>query len=112
MKGYELYSWQAEGQWRFTLMTGTNRLKSLEEITAGEDIVTADGWVRLSAQGVEGIKGILGRLPANELILWAGEQWLGQAASQAGKIALPPQGIIDAVTEHCRQLGLELSVLR
>jgi hypothetical protein len=24
MKGYELYSWQADEQWHFTLITGTN----------------------------------------------------------------------------------------
>jgi len=31
MKGYELYSWQEEGQWHFTLVTGTNRNKTLSE---------------------------------------------------------------------------------
>ena len=32
MKGYELYSWQYGGLWRFSILVGTNREKSLEEI--------------------------------------------------------------------------------
>ena len=47
MKGYELYSWQVGDDWHFTLITGTNRLKTLEEITLGEDVVTPDGWESL-----------------------------------------------------------------
>ena len=37
LKGYELYSWQAGGEWLFTLTTGTNRIKSFEEITSIEN---------------------------------------------------------------------------
>lgn len=40
-KGYELYSWQAGDEWRFTLITGTNRLKRYEEIVSTENLVTA-----------------------------------------------------------------------
>jgi hypothetical protein len=29
-KGYELYSWEEEGQWHFTLITGTDRTKTIE----------------------------------------------------------------------------------
>jgi hypothetical protein len=32
MKGYELYSWQDKDGWHFTLITGTDRSKTLEEI--------------------------------------------------------------------------------
>jgi len=34
MKGYELYSWQNGSNWNFTLITGTNRTKSFDEIIA------------------------------------------------------------------------------
>jgi len=43
-KGYELYSWQANDQWHFALVPGTNRVKSRGEITANENTVMADGW--------------------------------------------------------------------
>ncbi|MSP13444.1 MAG: hypothetical protein EXR62_10880 [Chloroflexi bacterium] len=110
MKGYELYSWQAQGQWHFSLMTGTNRVKSLAEITTGADKATAEGWASASVQGVEALKDVLGRLPQNEKIIWVNRQQLEQAGNQAGTIALPPQEILDMIQAHCRQLGLALYV--
>ena len=110
MKGYELYSWSENNQWHFTLITGTNRLKSLEEITSNENTVTPNGWVKISAQGVDSIKNVLIGLPQHEYVFWVSQQWLNQAQVQADQIALPPQEIIDAVQEYCKQLGLELLV--
>jgi len=109
-KGYELYSWQADHQWHFTLITGTNRVKSLEEIIANENTVTADGWVRISVQGVNAIQNVLGGLPQHEEIFWVDKQWLEQAQIQADPITLPPQETIDVVQEYCKQLELELYV--
>ena len=52
MKGYELYSWyaQQEGEWYYTLITATNRLKTWEEITSQEQVAvpllaTIPSWV-------------------------------------------------------------------
>src|SRR5437660_328002 len=36
MKGWELYSWRADGHWYFSLVAGTNREKSIEEITGAK----------------------------------------------------------------------------
>jgi hypothetical protein len=110
MKGYELYSWSENNQWHFTLITGTNRVKSLEEIISNENTVTPDGWVRISAQGVDSIQNVLKGLPQHEAIFWVSEQWLKQAQVQADQITLPPQEIIDVVQKYCKQLGLELLV--
>jgi len=35
VKGYELYSWRSGGTWQFTLITGTNRLKTYLLPTTG-----------------------------------------------------------------------------
>jgi hypothetical protein len=43
MKGYELYSWSEDSQWHFTLITGTNRNKTLEEIISNEDFISEAG---------------------------------------------------------------------
>jgi len=109
-KGYELYSWQENNQWYFTLITGTNRVKSLEEIISNENTVTSDSWVRISVQGVDSIQNVLNGLPQHEEIFWASKQWLKQAQIQADQITLPPQEIIDVVQEYCKQLGLDLHV--
>jgi hypothetical protein len=110
MKGYELYSWQTDSDWHFTLMTGTNRAKTLEEITKGPDSVTADGWARVSVRGVDALKQLLGRLPPDETIVWIGERQLEQTGVEPGAIQLPPQEIIDSISETCQQLQLELLV--
>jgi hypothetical protein len=110
MKGYELYSWQTNNQWYFTLITGTNRLKTLDEIISNENIVTSDGWVKINVQSVDSIKNVLSRLPQHENIFWAGKQWFHQVQAQADQITLPPQEIIDVVQEYCKQLELELLV--
>ncbi|MCK5428442.1 MAG: hypothetical protein KAI94_03170, partial [Anaerolineales bacterium] len=45
VKGYELYSWYVEDEalWFYTLITGTNRLKTYNEITSQKDIITEAG---------------------------------------------------------------------
>jgi hypothetical protein len=111
VKGYELYSWQSDGTWSFALITGTNRSKTVEEITTGPDTVAIDGWVKVSAQGVDAVQSQLRRLPANETVSWIGRQTRQQWQLTAGPFELPPAGIRDAVTAYCRQIGLSLQVL-
>jgi hypothetical protein len=45
LKGYELYSWYEgnEGNWCYTLVTGTNHIKTLEEVRARTNVVRPDG---------------------------------------------------------------------
>ena len=110
LKGYELYSWQVNTDWQFTLITGTNRTKSVEEIIAGENTVTEDGWVKISVHGVEAIKVVLSGLPPREEIFWLAKPHLEQAQNQVGPIAIPPQETIDVLQEYCKQLDLRLYV--
>ena len=111
-KGYELYSWPAEqgDTWHFTLITGTNRLKTYEEIVSAEDIVSDSGWVKLSVTGTEGLKALLGQLPAGESVTWNSGGWLEQMGVPSGSIRLPDKKVIDEIESYCRQLGIELSI--
>ncbi len=106
-KGYELYSWPEEGTWHFTLITGTNRNKTVEEVKATDDQLSADGWVRIHVQGVEAIKAVLSRVPAGEWVFWAGADWASGTLGGGSDITMPPQEIIDAVEQHAEQLGLQ-----
>jgi hypothetical protein len=108
MAGYELYSWQSNDQWNFVLTTGTNRSKSVEEITKGKD-ATGD-FVKLSATSIDGIKQHLQRLPKNEEIAWIGKKTREQFLVPAGPLVLPPAEIVDAIKAYCKQLGLNLHV--
>jgi hypothetical protein len=105
MKGYELYSWQVDDEWHFTLITGTNRLKTVEEITTGKGVIDPEGWVRISVSSVDSLKDTLAHLPAGEQIFWVGGWYL-----YFDILTLPPQEIIDEVQAYCQGLGLSLSV--
>lgn len=116
-KGYELYSWEAEQGRQFALMTGTNRLKTYEEIVSGEwipaeDIVTGSEWVALTVQGFEELKAVLSRLPQGEIVTWMGAGWLEQAGLPSGDLALPGPEVMEEVEGACRELGIELQVAK
>ena len=91
-KGYELYSWPAEGgqEWVHLLITGTNRLKTYEEIVSAENTLSESGWVRVSATGTEELKALLSQLPDGESVIWIGRDWLEQMGVSGGRIQLPP----------------------
>jgi hypothetical protein len=110
LKGYELYGWQAGDEWRFTLITGTNRLKRYEEIASGEDVVTETGWVKLSVVGIGNLKALLNRLPKGEEVTWIGGGWLEAVGAPTGNIQLPGWEVIEEIERRCRSLGIQLQV--
>ena len=113
-KGYELYSWPAEegDEWHFTLITGTNRLKTHDEIVSVEEIVSESGWVKVSVTGIEDLKALLGKLPTGESVTWNSQDWLEQMGVPSGSIQLPNEDVISEIESYCRQVGAELSVER
>ena len=101
MKGYELYSWKVENDWYFTLITGTNRNKTYEEITAKEDSTTLDGFVKITVKGTDAIKEVLKKIPANEFISWGANTYLG--------FSLPAKDVVDDLTSYCKTLNLQMN---
>jgi hypothetical protein len=111
MKGYELYSWPEDSQWHFTLITGTNRNKTLEEITFNVNTISEDGWVQIHVVGVDAIKTVLSRLPQNEEILWLARLRSEQTPQDDVNITLPTGPIIDTIKEYAEGCGLDFMVL-
>ncbi|MBN1856569.1 MAG: hypothetical protein JW846_06435 [Dehalococcoidia bacterium] len=110
LKGYELYSWVEGDQWHFTLITGTNRNKSIDEVTATSIGVREDGFVQLHIVGIEALNSVLGSLPTGESIAWfAALQW-DEASADYPDIELPPPSLVDAVKAHAEARGLILYV--
>jgi len=107
-KGYELYSWEEESEWHFALITGTNRIKTLEEITSAEDFISETGWVKIQVIGADAIKDILSRLPEGESVFWCDELHIGQSAET--DFQLPPQQTTEAIEEYAQQCGLDFAV--
>jgi hypothetical protein len=112
MKGYELYSWTDEegDSWRYTLMTGTNRLKTVEEITAAENQVTQSDWVKITVTGTEELKTLLEHLQPGTELSWQGQDWLGNEQQAVTNFLLPKSHLIEEIQNHCRELEIQLHV--
>jgi hypothetical protein len=110
MKGYELYSWPEDSQWHFTLITGTNRNKTLEEVISNANIISEDGWVQIHVVGVDAIKDVISRLPQNEEILWLARLRSEQTPQGGVNITLPTGSTIDTIKEHAGRCGLDFLI--
>ncbi|MFC1958787.1 hypothetical protein ACFLV6_02610 [Chloroflexota bacterium] len=113
IKGYELYSWLEDTQWHFTIITGTNRNKTLEEITSQEDYISESGWVKVHVVSVDTIKDVLSLLPQNEHVSWREDEFiiLPDPTEQTNiSLQLPPKQIIDTIKEHAERCGLDFVI--
>jgi hypothetical protein len=109
-KGYELYSWKEEDIWHFTLISGTNRTKTMSEITSHEDYLSEAGWVKIQVTDVEAIKKVLSLLPRGQSIFWSGEPHLEQATPSCANLQLPPGQIVEAIRSQAEKDDLKLSI--
>ena len=107
-KGYELYSWEEDSQWHFTLITGTNRTKTMEEITSKEDFISETALVKIHVVGVDAIKDVFNRLPEGESVFWCDELHVGQLTEI--DFQLPPEQITGVIEEYAKQCGLDFAV--
>ena len=90
MKGYELYSWQEGGQWKFSVLIGTNREKTLDEIKSAD----------VALSGVEALTSTLEKIPAGQYITWSSRETL----------SFPPEEIRNQVEKVCKDKGLILTI--
>jgi hypothetical protein len=89
MKGYELYSWQDGNQWNFSLLVGTNREKTLEEIKAENTVL----------RGVDALTSALEQMPAGQHITWSSRETL----------SFPAEDVIEQIEKVCTDRGLILN---
>jgi hypothetical protein len=107
MKGYELYSWPQDNQWRFTLITGTNRNKTTDEIVTGENYISESGWIKITTSGTDGLKDVLSKLQPGEFVLWL--SGIRDISSQTHTtLQLPPKEIMEIIREFAVQRRLSL----
>ena len=89
MKGYELYSWEEGNQWNFSLLVGTNREKTLDEIKAAKTVL----------RGVDALTSALEQMPAGQYLTWSSRETL----------SFPPDDIIEQIEKACTDQGLILN---
>ena len=69
VKGYELYVWEQDGVLSFTLITGTNRLKTVQEITGADEEPRSGDWVVVRGEGTDELRRTLARIPADTSVV-------------------------------------------
>jgi hypothetical protein len=89
MKGWELYVWQEDGKTLYSLLTGTNRNKTDDEIK------------KAAVKGVEEIKLKLDGLKVGEYVTISGRKQGDH----------PPKGVTEELIEHCKKGGLNVSAI-
>lgn len=101
MKGWELYSWPDKKNWNYSLLEGTNRVKSLEEITDNPLVIC----------GTDSLKMVLDKFPENESITWFGKGWFEKCwQNNYGNLTLADTQTINTIKNYCVQKNLQLSV--
>ena len=108
MKGYELMSWQVGEEWNFTLVTGTNREKTFEELMLPDSEMREDGYVKITVAGVNQIMKVLGLLPADSQVLWGGMDLSGQVPEGTVYFSYPPQAVMDEIADFCAKNQIDL----
>ena len=96
-KGLELYSWQDEtGTWQYSILEGTNRNKTLEEVKA----------VALDLQSV---KNTIAKMAVGESLFWTNRVH-DPGSGQMLQLPFPPDSVVDELTEFTREKQVELYV--
>lgn len=108
-KGMELYSWKQFGtkpaqkeDWRFTLLPGTNRNKTLSEITDPKETIV----------GIDNLKKRLSSLPSGETVVWTDADALVKGSISPASVSIPkypvPKEMEKELIGYASGLGIEL----
>lgn len=102
MKGYELYSWKENGKWHYLLLPGTNRTKSLEEITKNNAVKIGD----------TALKEMFKQLAEGEQVFWMSDGPKGASvpAGESSSMTLPSRKRIESLIAYCNKLGIRLTL--
>lgn len=97
MKGWELYSWAKGNDWKYSILMGTNREKTYDEVITNKVAVT----------GKDSLKMLLDKFPSKEEIFW-----MGKGADDWAKLSFPDQNTIDEIVNYAKQKELSLQVMK
>jgi len=96
-KGMELYSWQNEsGDWRYAILEGTNRNKTLEEVQA----MPID---------LQDVKTEIGRLAIGESLIWMNSVY-DTRSGETLNLPYPPDSVIHELQNFAREKQINIYV--
>ncbi len=103
MKGWELYIWQDAGQTWFTLLPGTNRVKTAAEVFSSPRDTNGPDGIAITIAGLDALGGVLARLPAGETVTILA---LRYPATELERVATP-----EAVESYARSAAAQLGLV-
>jgi hypothetical protein len=104
LKGYELYSWQRDGEWYYSLLPATNHSKTYQEIMSDQ----------VARKGTKAIRADLSKLQRGETVFWKSEGSPGiEKPSSRDHIRLshPKGSKVKKILKHCGKLGIKLQLV-
>lgn len=103
-KGYELYSWKVKGQWHYSLLAGTNRVKSYDEIISRNT----------ERIGIDELEAELKKIPGGTDVFWMGDAPPGAKRSPGARgldLKHPSRKRIERIKAICDKLGINLKLV-
>lgn len=96
MKGWELYSWANGDDWKYSILMGTNREKTYDEVVANE----------IAVIGKDSLKMLLDKFPAQEEIFWR-----GKGTGEWTNLSLPDEYTVNEIKNYCQQKNLFIHIM-
>jgi len=96
MKGWELYSWPNGNDWNYSILIGTNRAKTYNEVVTN----------KASVIGKDSLKMLLDKFPAKEELFWTGKR----TGTGWENLSYPDSKTIDEIKNYCAQKELILNI--
>jgi hypothetical protein len=104
MKGYELYSWKVKGRWHYSLLVGTNRSKTYEEIMSNKRLRIGD----------TALKSELKKIPRGGEVFWMSDAPANIEKPKSGQwidLKMPSRKRIKQIKAYCDKLGIKLTLV-
>ena len=96
-KGMELYSWQSEtGEWQYTILVGTNRNKTLDEVQA-------------APLDLQNVKAAIGKMAVGESLFWV-HTVFDAGSGQMVTLPYPSEAVMHELQEVAREKGVDLYI--
>ena len=98
--GWELYSWQNNSGWRYSLMVGTDKINTSEAVLSNP----------YNVNGREQLKLLIRSLPSGEEIVWFGPEWISENMKGLTSIyEMPPLLTQYDIHSFCQKKTIKLS---
>lgn len=106
-KGYELYAWTDAAETWFTLISGTNRSKTPDDVFSAEREIVDEGWVVVTVRGTTAAGALLARIPRDEFVYAVAVRFPSGPELET----IPtPAAVADFLRTTGESLGLNLTV--